>query len=254
MSDAILLSRRDAIATITLNRPQAGNAIDVAFAQSLLNAVAEAEADPAVRCVIVRGNGRLFCAGGDVKKLHAAGDALPELLREILTYLHPAIVRLARMDKPVITAIHGPAAGAGVGLAAIGDIALAEPAAHFTLAYSRIGLTPDAGATWLLPRLIGLRRSQELALANRRLSADEAAAIGLITRVVEQGTLMQEVEALADSFARSAGGVLGNTKRLLLAADTASIEQQLDAELEAIVQQGASAESQAGIAAFGSRR
>jgi 2-(1,2-epoxy-1,2-dihydrophenyl)acetyl-CoA isomerase len=254
VSEPILLTRRDAVATLTLNRPEAGNAIDVAFAQSLFNAVTEVEADPAIRCVLIRGEGRFFCVGGDVRKLHDAGSALPGLLLEILTYLHPAILRLARMDKPVITAIQGPAAGAGVGLAAVGDIALAEPAAHFTLAYSKIGLTPDAGATWLLPRLVGLRRAQELALANRRLSAEEAAAMGLITRVVAPGALTQEADALAASFAQAEGGVIGATKRLLLSADKASIEQQFDFELEAIVKQGAKAASQKAIAAFGAKR
>ncbi len=127
MSDPVLFDRKGAIAYLTLNRPDAGNAIDVALARGLLEATKAAEADASVRCVVVRSNGRMFCAGGDVKGLHAAGDGLPLFLQEILTYLHPAIARLARMEKPVLTAIQGPAAGAGVGLAAVGDVALAEP-------------------------------------------------------------------------------------------------------------------------------
>ncbi|HEY0940340.1 MAG TPA: enoyl-CoA hydratase/isomerase family protein [Steroidobacter sp.] len=254
MTDPVLIDRKGAVAYLTLNRPEAGNAVDVALSRCLLDAIVAVEADPAVRCVVVRGNGRMFCAGGDVKGLHAAGDALPEFLNEILVSLHPAIVRLARMNKPVVTAIHGPAAGAGVGLAAVGDVALAEPDAHFTMAYSRIGLTPDGGATWLLPRLIGLRRAQELALTNRRVSAEEAAAIGLITRVVAKGTLAQEVDALAASLARSAVGALGTTKRLLLASDEATLEEQLDAESACITEQGGTDESRTGIAAFVERR
>src|SRR5690554_2458322 len=136
MTDPVLVEREGAVAYLTLNRPDSGNAIDMALAQCLLETVATAEADSAVRCVVLRSSGRMFCAGGDVNGLHAADDGRPALLRELLGHLHPAIVRLASMDKPVVTAVHGPCAGAGVGLAVIGDIVLADPAAHFTMAYS----------------------------------------------------------------------------------------------------------------------
>lgn len=254
MTDPVRSDRDGAVAYVTLDRPEVGNAIDVPLARGLLAAARAAEADTAVRCVVVRGNGRMFCAGGDVKALHAAGEAVPDLLREILTYLHPAIACLAGMEKPVITAIHGPAAGAGVGIAAVGDIALAQPDAHFTMAYPRIGLTPDGGTTWLLPRLIGLRRTQELALTNRRVSADEAAAMGLITRVVAAGTLVQEVDSLARTFADAATGALGKAKRLLAAGAQATLEAQLDAECDQIAAQSATAEGKAGLAAFIGRR
>ena len=254
MTSPVLLERKGAVAYLTLNRPDAGNAIDVAMARALLEAAIACDIDPSLRCVVIRGNGRMFCAGGDVGRLHAAGAALPALLKEITAYLHAAINRLARMEKPVITAIHGATAGAGVGLAVVGDIALAEPKAHFTLAYSRIGLSPDGGATWLLPRLIGLRRTQELALTNRRLSAEEAAAMGLVTRVVAEGTLEGEVKTLAASLAQSAAGALGRTKLLLLDGATAGFEAQLEAESQSIAAQGAGAESREGISAFVERR
>lgn len=250
----VLLERQGTLAYITLNRPEAGNAIDVALARCLLDTALAVEADTAVRCVVLRSQGRMFCAGGDVKGLFAAGDALPELLREILKYLHPAILCLATMDKPVVTAIQGPAAGAGIGLAALGDVALAGSDAHFTMAYSRIGLTPDGGATWLLPRLIGLRRTQELALTNRRISAAEAAEMGLITRVVASDTFAHEVDLVAKSIASSAGQALGRTKRLLFASSQATFEEQLAEECENIAEQGSSAESKLGIAAFVERR
>lgn len=253
-TDPVLVERDGAIAYITLNRPDAGNAIDVSLARCLLDATIEVETDSAVRCVVLRSSGRMFCAGGDVKALHAAGDALPKLLNEILEYLHPAILRLATMAKPVITAIHGPAAGAGVGLAAVGDVAIAASDAHFTMAYSRIGLTPDGGTTWLLPRLVGLRRAQELALTNRRVNADEAAAMGLITRVVASAELLREVDTIATSFVRSAVGALGETKRLLLASAVATLEEQLEAECQSISSQGGTAESRMGLLAFVERR
>lgn len=157
-------------------------------------------------------------------------------------------------QEPVVTAIQGPAAGAGVRLAARGDVALAEPEAHFTMAYARIGLMPDGGATWLLPRLVCVRRAQELALTNRRVSAEEAAAMGLITRVVAKGTLALEVDALAESLAKSAVLALGRTKRLLLASGDAALEEQLEAESENIAEQGSTAESKTGIVAFVARR
>ena len=254
MSDSVLIDRKGAVAYLTLNRPDTGNAIDVSLARCLLEAVIAVEADPAVRCVVLRANGRLFCAGGDVQALHEAGDGLSGLLREILRYLHPAIARLASMGKPVITAIHGPSAGAGLGLAAVGDIVLAEPTAHFTMAYSRIGLSPDGGATWLLIKLVGLRRAQELALTNRRVSAEEAAEMGLITRVVAQGALAQEVDALAQELASSAMGAISKVKRLLMTGTDASLASQLDAECDAIAEQGSRVEAREGIAAFVERR
>ncbi|HEX7784478.1 MAG TPA: enoyl-CoA hydratase-related protein [Sphingobium sp.] len=250
----VLLERRGAIAHLTLNSPERGNTIDVAMARALLDAAITCDDDPAIRCVIIRGKGLMFCAGGDVAALHAAGDALPDLLAQITDHLHAAILRLAKLEKPVITAIHGATAGAGVALAAIGDIAIAEPAAHFTLAYARIGLSPDGGATWLLPRLIGLRRTQELAMTNRRISAEEAALIGLVTKIVPQGELASEVETLAQNLAHAAVGALGRTKRLLLDGAETSFDDQLDAESRSIVAQGASIESRQGIKAFAERR
>lgn len=250
----VRLERAGAIAYITLNRPDAGNAINVPLARALLEQVSAAETDPAIRCVVLRGEGRMFCAGGDVKALHAAGEGLPGILSDILACLHPAIARLAGMEKPVVTVIHGPAAGAGIGLAAAGDIVLASPEAHFTMAYSRIGLTPDGGATWLLPRLIGLRRTQELAMTNRRLSADEAAAMGLVTRIVAQAELAREADAVATVLAGSAMGALGRTKRLLGADAMPTLEAQLAAEAEVIVAQGGTDEGREGLAALVGRR
>ena len=254
MNAPVLVDCKGPVSYVTLNRPDTGNAIDVALARCLLEAVVAVEADPSVRCIVLRSSGRLFCAGGDVKALHAAQADLPELLWDILRYLHPALERLACMAKPVVTAINGPCAGAGVGLAVVGDIVLAEPAAHFTMAYSRIGLTPDGGTSWLLPRLVGMRRAQEMALTNRRVSAEEAAVIGLITRVVAPGTLDDDVDALAQDLACSAVGATGKIKRLLLADAGRSLTAQLYQERDAIVEQGGTSEAKEGIEAFAERR
>jgi 2-(1,2-epoxy-1,2-dihydrophenyl)acetyl-CoA isomerase len=253
MGDPVLIEREGAVARLILNRPDAGNAIDVALARALHEAAIAIDIDQTIRCLIIRGAGRMFCAGGDVRALHAAGDRLPALLTEITSHLHAAYVRLARLSKPVIVAVHGAAAGAGVGLACIGDIVLATREASFTLAYPAIGLSPDGGASWLLPRLIGMRRTQEWFLSNRRMPAEEAAAIGLITRVVADA-LDDEVGTLAQSLASAATGAAGVTKRLLLEACQTGLEAQLEAEALAITVQSRTAEAREGLGALAGKR
>ena len=248
------VDRRGGVATLTLNRPQVGNAIDLPLSQALLEAAIECDENPEVRCVVLTGAGRLFCAGGDVAGFSAAGDRLPILLKQLTAALHMAIARLARMDKPLVTVINGPAAGAGFSLALLGDIALAAESAHFTLAYSGIGLSPDGGSTWLLPRLVGLRRAQELTLTNRRVGADEAAAMGLITRCVEDDSLTKEAEILASQLAASATHALGKTRNLLLASFGTSLESQMEAEARAIAQTARTDHGKEGVAAFLEKR
>ena len=198
------VERDGGVARITLDRPDVGNAIDVALARSLMEAAIACDDDDDVRCVVLTGSGRMFCVGGDVTSFARAGEGVGGLLKETTAYLHAAIACFARMGKPLVTAINGPAAGAGLSLAILGDIALAAPQAHFTVAYTAIGMAPDGGATWLLPRLVGLRRAQELCLRNTRLTAVEAAEIGLVTRVVADGGLATETAAVADDLSRGA--------------------------------------------------
>lgn len=254
MGDSILLERDGGVARITLNRPEVGNALDIPMAHALMQAVLECDEDEAVRCVLMTGAGRLFCAGGDVAAFSAAGDRLPAFLKEITAYLHAAVVRLVRMDKPVVTAVNGPTAGAGIGLALLGDIVLADPRAHFTLAYTAIGMSPDGGSTWLLPRLVGLRRAQELCLRNRRVGADEAARIGLITRVADENALKEEAEMLARELAASATRAFGAARRLLLESTGNSLEAQLDAESRSIAALARTADGKEGIASFIEKR
>jgi 2-(1,2-epoxy-1,2-dihydrophenyl)acetyl-CoA isomerase len=220
------------------------------MAQALLHAAITCDEDAAIGCVLLTGAGRLFCAGGDIAAFAAAGPAVPRLMKELTGYLHMAITRFAHMGKPLVTAINGPAAGAGLSLAVLGDIALAAPTAHFTLAYTAIGLSPDGGSTWLLPRLIGLRRAQEMALTNRRLSAVEAAEIGLITRVIDQAKLEAEAMDLAQRLARGPTAALGRTRNLLLGSFTTSLETQMEAEAQAIARSSDSAECREAVNAF----
>jgi len=254
MADSILLERDGGVARIILNRPDMGNALDMPMAQALLQTVIACDEDPSVRCVLLTGAGRMFCAGGDVASFAAAGEQLTLMLEEITGYVHAAVARLARMEKPVVTAINGAAAGAGIGLALIGDIALADPRAHFTLAYTGIGLSPDGGTTWLLPRLIGLRRTQELCLRNRRVGAEEAQAIGMITRRAAEDSLFEEATALAQELARGPTPAFGVMRRLLLDSATTPLEAQLQAEGQGIAAMGGTTEGKEGIAAFLEKR
>ena len=161
------------IATIRLHRPDAGNAIDVALAEALLAAVEKCGADAAVRSVILTGAGRMFCAGGDVQAFAAAGDAVGALIGRITSPLHRAIGQLAALSKSIVTAVNGAAAGAGLGLAMLGDVAIAGRSAKFAAGYVELGFTPDAGVSWLLPRLVGLREAQRLLFEGKRINADE---------------------------------------------------------------------------------
>lgn len=253
-NDSLLIEHEAGIARLTLNRPAAGNSIDVPLARALMEASIRCDEDDSIRCVSLTGTGRLFCAGGDIQSFIAAGNSAPALLKELTGYLHAAIARFARMDKPLITVVNGPAAGAGVGLAALGDIVLAARSVHFTLAYTGIGLSPDGGCTWLLPRLVGLRRAQELLLTNRRVDAEEAERIGLITRSVDDAMLAQAASAQERELADSAVRALGHTKRLLASSFDTSLETQMECEARSIAELGRTEHFREGVAAFTARR
>lgn len=250
----VTLSKQDGIARLLLDRPDQGNAIDMALAEAMVAAAADVAADPAVRCVLLTGAGRMFCVGGDIGAFSAAGDDAGPFLKRLADTLHEAVATLARMAKPLIVLVNGPAAGAGMSLAALGDVVLAGRAASFSSAYSGIGLTPDGGMSWLLPRLVGMRRAQELLLTGRRLSADEAEAIGLITRAVDDDALAAEGEALAAKLVAAPTAALGAARMLLNEAQRTTLEAHLALEAETIAAAGAGPEGREGVAAFLARR
>lgn len=250
----VLLEIADGIARITLNRPQAGNAIDLPMARALVEASIRCQTDDAIRCVVLTGAGRLFCAGGDVSTFQTAGDDVGALLSELAGTLHMAVIRFARMAKPLLVLVNGPAAGAGVGLAISGDVVIAARSAHFTAAYGPIGFTPDGGASWLLPRLVGLRKAQEIILTNRRIKADEAEAIGLVTRTVDDDGLTAEGDRMATQLAQAAAGAIGASRGLLRQSLESPLEAQLEREVEAISRAGASPEGREGLAAYFGKR
>ncbi|MFW2830094.1 enoyl-CoA hydratase/isomerase family protein [Sphingomonas sp. ID0503] len=250
----LLVEVEDGIARLTLNRPEAGNAINLEMARALVEASIRCQTDPAIRCVVLTGTGRLFCAGGDVSLFASAGDRISALLSELAGTLHMAVARLARMPKPLLVLVNGPAAGAGLSLAISGDVVLAGRSAHFTAAYGAIGLTPDGGMSWMLPRLVGLRRAQEIILTNRRIKAEEAEAIGLVTRLVDDDQLAAEGKAVATTLSEAAVGAIGAARALLQDSFGNGFESHLESETRSISAAGASAECKEGLAAFFAKR
>ena len=223
MPEPPLLIKRDGpIVRLTLNKPERNNALDLAMVQALVAAATSCDQDDTVRCLVPTGTGRMFCPGGDIEPFASAGDDLPKLLSEGASTLHLAMTRLARMAKPLVILVNGPAAGAGFSLAMAGDIVIAARTAHFTAAYGALGLTPDGGMTWLLPRLVGLRRAQEIILSNRRVPAEEAVSIGLISRTVDDDRLEEVGLETARILSRAATGAIGAARGLLLASFTRS--------------------------------
>lgn len=250
----LLFERNGGVVRLTLNRPDQGNAIDLALVRALVEAAIRCDSDRTIRCVVLTGAGRMFCAGGDIGVFASAGEELPAALSELASTLHLAVARLARMTKPLVVLINGPAAGAGLSLAAMGDVVIAARSAHFTAAYSAIGLTPDGGASWLLPHLVGLHKAQEMILTNRRVRSEEAEALGLVTRVVDDVALKEEGDKMAGTLSRSAVGAIGVARGLLLDSFGAGLESQLEREARAISAASAGPEAAEGIRAFLSKR
>lgn len=254
MTDPVLTEISGGIARLTLNRPDKGNAINQPMADALLEAALRCGSDRDVRCVVLSGAGKMFCVGGDIGDFAENSDAIAPFLSRLAGTLHQATSLFAAMKKPMITLVNGPAAGAGMSMAIAGDIALADPSAHFTAGYLGIGLTPDGGMTWLLPRLVGMRTAQEMILTNRRVGAEEAAQMGLISRVVADGALEAEGAALAQTLSEGAIGAMGQARALLHDSFASGFASQMDRELSAIAAAGEGPEGREGIKAFLARR
>jgi 2-(1,2-epoxy-1,2-dihydrophenyl)acetyl-CoA isomerase len=251
----VLFELRGHVAHITLNRPEAANAMNFELVKELEEASLRCDEDPGVRAVLLTGAGKMFCGGGDLKAFAAQPSAhLPAYLKRVTLHLHTAIHRFARMKAPVVVAVNGNAGGGGMSLALAGDIVLAGESTKFTMAYTRVGLTPDGSSTYFLPRLIGLRRTMELALTNRTLSAREAEQMGLITRVVPDSELQQQAEKIATDLSQGATRAFGGVKRLLYASATTPLDEQMEIETEWIADSARSWDAQEGIAAFLAKR
>lgn len=251
--EALEFDVADGVATITLMRPDAANAMNGTLFREIWEASLICDEDPAIRAVIVTATGRMFCSGGDLKEFAGKGDGLPGYLTRSATIFHAAITRFQRMDAPVVIAVNGVAAGAGISLVAAGDVVVASEEAAFVSAYTASGLTPDGSSTWFLARHVGLMRAKELILMNRKLSAAEAHDWGLVTRVVAPDTLMDEARGIAAGFAKGATKAYGGAKRLLLSAADQALEAQLEAETVSIADMARTRDGRHGIETFAAR-
>ena len=248
----VLFERDGDVARIVLNRPNSMNTLNLALARELREA-AERCADEPVRAVVGPGNGRAFCAGGALGAIADTSDPRA-LLKTITVELHAAQVAFATLDAPVLAAVNGTAAGAGMSLACSCDLVLAADSAKFTMAYTGAGLAADGGSTFYLPRLIGLRRTQELVFTNRVLSAAEALEWQLVNRIVPADALREEALALAAQLAAGPTRAFGAVKRTLLASAARDLAAQLDLEGDAISEMSATRDGQEGIHAFLEKR
>lgn len=240
------------VGTITLDRPDALNSLEATLKRELLAVLREAERDPAVRAVILTGAGRAFCAGQDLKE-RLGPDAAP-LDVEVRERYVPIVLAIRRLSKPVIAAVNGVAAGAGAALAFACDLRIAADGASFVLAFGRIGLAPDSGASWFLPRLVGLAYAAELLYLPDSMPAPEALRIGLVSRVVPAAELMPQAQALAGRLAHGAPRAMALTKRALARSLEVGLEEALDHEASLQGIAGRTADHAEGIAAFLEKR
>lgn len=254
-ADATVLVEIDAetrVATITLNRPDALNSLTVPMKQALLSAFRKVDRDADVRAIVLTGAGRGFCAGQDLRE-RLEPDAAP-LGVEVRERYNPIIRAMRGSPKPIVGAINGVAAGAGAALALACDIRIASETASFALAFGRVGLVPDSGATWFLPRLVGDARAAELALLNEPVRAEEAARIGLVSRVVPAEQLLSEARAIAAKLAAGAPKAIALTKRALATTWDRDLDAALDYEAHIQDLAGRTADHREGMAAFLEKR
>ncbi|TXG88193.1 MAG: enoyl-CoA hydratase [Rhodocyclaceae bacterium] len=254
----VIYEVRDRVAHLTLNRPQSLNALNLAMIEDLRVATARAEVDAEVRAILIAGAGEHFMAGGDLKWFREQLALPPQerqpLFERTISDVHQTTLQLRRCGKPVVAAVRGAVAGFGLSLMLAADLALAAEDAYFTLAYSNIALSPDGGATWSLPRTVGMKRAMEIALLGDRFDAAQALAWGLVNRVVPVAELPAQAEKLALRLAGGAAEALASTKRLLNDSLNASLAEQLHAEQRAFASCGVNADFGEGLAAFFEKR
>lgn len=248
----VLLSRDGAVSTIRFNRPSVLNALDESTAAAFRDACRAVAADPETRVLVIAGNGRGFMAGGDLARFRADGAA--DIARAIIEALHDGLMILDRLEAPVIASVHGPVAGAGMSVAMATDLCIAADDAKFTLAYARIGTTPDGSSTYNLPRLVGLRRAMEIALLADTIDAEEARHLGLVNRVVPAAALAAETAALSARLAAGPTRAYAGIRRLLRDSWTSGLEGQLAAERDAFCASAGTEDFKEGIEAFFGKR
>ena len=255
-SQPVLIEKLEAgVLTLTLNRPERLNALNAALIEALSAGIKRAAAEPDCRAVLITGAGRGFCAGADLaNRAFAPGEARPDLGQALEKGINPLIRAIRNLPKPIVCAVNGPAAGAGANIALACDIVLAAKSAQFLQAFARIGLIPDAGGTWILPRLVGDARARALMMLADPIGAEDAAAWGMIYRAVDDQELMGEAHTLAERLAAGPTHALGLIKRALLASPGNSLDAQLDLERDLQREAGASDDYVEGVRAFLEKR
>ncbi|MEO1064659.1 MAG: enoyl-CoA hydratase-related protein [Actinomycetota bacterium] len=241
------------LARLVINRPDAANALDRQMAADFRTVAIALDSTRAARAVLVTANGPIFCGGGDLRGF-AESDDTYSLVSEMTVDFHAAVARLSKLDAPVVAAVAGAAGGAGMSLVAAFDLVVAGESAKFTMGYTKAGLVPDGSSSFFLARCVGYKRALDLALTNRVLSAAEAEEWGLVTRVVPDGDVDAEAEALATKLAAGPTRTFGLTKRLILAGANSALEEAMERESMSIAAATRTADSAEGIDAFLNKR
>lgn len=255
-SECVLVEDHEAVRRITLNRPDVLNSFNTELLTTLGKAMRDAEKDKAVRCVVVTGAGRGFCAGQDLAEVRGRydSDAPLELGAQLRKLYNPLIAKMRTMEKPIIGSINGVAAGAGFSLALACDMRIAAESASFVQAFVHVGVVPDSGSTLFLPRLIGPARAFELAATGRKVKSDEALRLGLVNQVVADGELQEVTRALAQKLASLPTKSIGLTKRAMNAGWSNELEAQLDYEAQLQTTAGRTQDHREGVMAFLEKR
>ncbi len=255
MTETVLYKAEAGVATLTLNRPDSLNALNRQLHADLRQALDRAAGDAEIRCLILTGAGRGFCSGADlVDSAALSPGGVPDLAKALDSTYNPLIRAMRDLPKPIIAAVNGIAAGAGASIALACDLVMAAKSASFIQAFARIGLIPDAGSTWFLPRHVGRARAAALAMLGDKLPAEQAESWGLIWKTVDDGKLMEEASRLARHLATQPTKALGLIKKALAAAETNSLDQQLDLERDLQGELGRTDDFKEGVAAFREKR
>ncbi len=254
MYETILFEKTSGVADVALNRPKKLNAFDGKMHEELYSALDDAAADDEVRCVVLRGEGRGFSAGADLAQIIESSDGDPDLGEYLRSTYSRLVKRMVSMEKPIVASLHGPVYGAGVGISLACDLRVAAEGAKFSVAFIKIGLMPDAGVSFFLPRIVGLGRALEMSMTGDPVEAEEALQIGLVNKVVPDESLIEETATLSSRLAAMPTAALGMTKRALYASFEGDLETVLEREAEGQTFCGYTADHREGVAAFFEKR
>lgn len=253
----VLIERVNGLAILTLNRPEAYNAIDGLLMEAFLDALIECDEDAGVRAVMITGAGKAFCAGGNLKAMKAEADAgrsVGRFLKKLTVLVHGAMATIARMEKPVVAAVNGPAGGYGFSLALGCDLVLASDAAMFTMAYTKAGLAPDGGSSFFLPRIVGPKRAYDMMVNNEVLSPVEAKDLGIVNRIIPADSFAEEARNYCARLAQGPTRAFGAAKRLIALSPESSLETQMEHERRAIAEAAGTEDFREGVTAFVEKR